>query len=319
MARAKLEQALSYYFRGEIPSALKSLRASLELDPNLTNEPVARNLAHELMNMPAQEAIQKLMIPEDGKEIIKSARREPIKKASSFRDRLVPILFILSVLILVGAIFWFVRMGSLGSYQTTFRRAQWERQKSSLSGYEYYAIVPEGSPPEEGWPVVVALHGMGGQGGQMLSIADTFLDAGILFVAPTFGGYEPNPGDGPIDVMNRILVEIGKTQPLQPRGAVLLGHSQGGSFAYRFSVRYPDKVAGVVTVGAPEFDAVNPVRTIPYVFTWGENDDLQQFLLPTAFAMRNSGFNVSIYIVQGAGHEMTPFAIEKALAMLVPR
>jgi len=318
-ARAKLDQALSYCFRGEIPKALKLLRSSLELDPNLTNERVARNLAHELTNLPAQEAIQKLMLPEEGREFVKSAKRKPIKSSSSIRDQFIPVLLLVLIFIFMGAVFWFVRMGTLDTYLSTFRRAQWERQKSSLGGYEYYAIVPDGSPPADGWPVVVVLHGMGGQGNQMLSIADTFLDQGILFVAPTFGGYEPNPGDGPIDVMNSILVEVGRTHPLQSRGAVLLGHSQGGSFAYRFSVRYPDKVAGVVTVGAPEFDAVNPARSVTYVFTWGENDWLQEFLLPIAFAMRNSGFSVSIYIVPGAGHEMTPFAIEKALALLVPR
>jgi pimeloyl-ACP methyl ester carboxylesterase len=99
---------------------------------------------------------------------------------------------------------------------------------------------------------------------------------------------------------------------------VLLGHSQGGAFAYRFSVHYPDQVAGVVTAGAPEFDAVNPARrTMPYVFTWGERDWLQEYLLPTAFALRNSGFNVRIYIVPKAEHEMTQFAVEKALALLV--
>ena len=318
-ARAKLEQALSYYFRGEIPSALKSLRISLELDPNLANEPVARNLAHELMDLPAQEAIQKLMLPDEGREVIKSAKRKPVTTPSTFRERLTFVAFVTSVLLLLGAGFWFMRQGAFASYRTTFRRMQWERQKSTLGSYEYYALVPDGSPPVDGWPVVVVLHGMGGQGSQMLSMAEIFLDAGVLFVAPTFGGYEPNPGAGPIDVMKGILVEVGKQYPTQSRGAVLLGHSQGGSFAYRFSVRYPDKVSGVVTVGAPEFDAVTPVRAIPYVFTWGENDELQEFLLPTAFAMRNSGFNVSIYIIPGAGHEMTSFAIEKTLAMLVPR
>jgi len=316
-ARAKLEKALSYYFRGEIPNALKVLRSALELDPNLAYDRVVKNLAHELTNLPAQEAVQKLMLPEEGRQVMKSAQRKPIKRPSSFRDWFVPVLFLVLVFVLVGAVFWFVRMGTLDTYLSTFRRAQWERQKYTMGGYEYYAIVPSGSPPADGWPVVVALHGMGGQGNHMLPFAQTFLDESILFVAPTFGKYNPRH-KGPIDVLSRILNEIGKKHPLQERGVVLLGHSQGGTFAYRFSVYYPEQVAGVVTAGAPEYDAINPIRTIPYVFTWGENDWLQEFLLPTAFAMRNSGYNVSIYIVPSAEHEMTQFAVDKALGLLLP-
>lgn len=317
-ARLALEQALSFHFRGERASAIKSIRKALELDPGLADERLTGNLAHELTDLPVQEALRSLTGEGTGRELIQTARRERKSSPPSFRQRFATISLVVALMVLVGMYFWAVQTGVIGSYLTSLRMLRWETQKQHLGGYDYYALVPAGSPPPGGWPVVVALHGMGGQGSQMLPMAQTFIDEGILFVAPSFGGYDPNPGKGPIEGMSRILNEVAKNHPLQARGAVLLGHSQGGSFAYRFSVYYPEQVAGVVTAGAPEFDAINPARyDMPYVFTWGEKDWLQEFMLPTAFALRNSGFNVRIYIVPKAEHEMTQFAIEKALALLL--
>jgi predicted esterase len=315
----ELEQALSLHFRGERASALKSIRKALELDPGLANERLTGNLAHELTGLPVQEALHSLAGEGTGRELIQAARRGHRSAPPSFRQRFVTISFVISLLVLVGMYIWAAQTGVIGSYLTSLRMLRWESQKQHLGGYDYYALVPAGSPPPGGWPVVVALHGNGGEGSHMLPFAQAFLDKGVLFVAPSFGEYQP-PLRGPLEVMSRILNEIGKNYPVQARGAVLLGHSQGGAFAYRFSVYYPKQVAGVVTAGAPEYDAVTPARIdMPYVFTWGENDWLQELLLPTAFALRNSGFNVRIYSVPGAGHEMTWFAVEKTLGLLVGR
>jgi predicted esterase len=316
-ARTALDQALSLHFRGERASALKSIRKALELDPGLVNERLTGNLAHELTGLPVQEALKSLAGEQSGRELIQVARREQKKVPPSFQRRFVMISFVVSLVVLLGMCIWGFQAGVLGSYLTSLRMLTLETQKQHLEGYDYYALVPAGSPPQGGWPVVVALHGMNGQGSHMLPLAQTFIDQGILFVAPSFGGYEP-PGKGPLDVMSRILSEIGKNHPVQARGAVLLGHSQGGTFAYRFSLYYPKQVAGVVTAGAPEFDPVTPASfNMPYVFTWGEKDFLKDFMLPIASSLRNSGFNVRIYIVPNAEHEMTQFAIEKTLALLV--
>lgn len=316
-ARLELEQALSFHLRGERASALKSIRKALELDPGLATDRLTGNLAHELTDLPVGEALKSLIGASTGRELIQAAQRERKSSPPSFRQLFMTVSLVVALMALVGMYYFAAQSGVIGSYLTALRMARWETQKQRLGGYEYYALLPPGSPPAGGWPVVVALHGMGGQGSHMLPFAQTFLDEGVLFIAPSFGTYEP-PLRGPLEVMSRILDEVGKNHPLQARGAVLLGHSQGGAFAYRFSVHYPEQVAGVVTAGAPEFDAVNPARrTMPYVLTWGERDWLQEYLLPTAFALRNKGFNVRIYIVPDAEHEMTRFAVEKALALLI--
>lgn len=316
-ARLELEQALSFHFRGERASALKAIRKALALDPGLASERLTGNLAHELTGLPVREALDSLVGERSGKELIQAAQRQQKDQVPSFRPRFTSVLLVLALVVLFGMYVWADRTGVIGSYVTSFRMLSWERQKHSLGGYEYYALVPAGSPPPGGWPVVVALHGNHGQGSHMLPFAQTFLDEGILFIAPSFDTYDPWPS-GPLEVLSRIMNEVGKEHPLQARGAVLLGHSRGGTFAYRFSVYYPGQVAGVVTAGAPEFDAVAPARaSMPYVFTWGERDFLLELASPAAFALRGSGYNVRIYSVPAAGHEMTQFAVEKALELLL--
>lgn len=316
-ARMELDRALSFQMRGDKAYAIMSFRKALKLDPALKNEQLARNLAHELTDLPVQEALESLTGAHTGEELVQSARREQKKPRVSFRQRFMAVALVIALLALVGISIRALQVRSLDSYLMSIRAIGWETQKHTLGGYEYYALVPRGTPPPDGWPVVVALHGMKGQGNHMLPFAQSFLDEGVLFIAPSFGGYDPRH-KGPLEALSRILKEVGKDHPLQARGAVLLGHSQGGTFAYRFSVYYPDQVAGVVTAGAPEFDAVYPARArMPYVLTWGEHDFLQELLLPTAFALRNSGYNVSIYVVPDAEHEMTQFAVDKALALLL--
>ena len=124
------------------------------------------------------------------------------------------------------------------------------------------------------------------------------------------------PGNGPLEPAANILVELGNQHPLQARGAILLGHSQGGSFAYRFSVYYPGLVAGVVTAGAPEFDAIYPTKNIPYIFTWGELDGLQEFVLPMVYPIQNNGWNVRTAIVPDVGHELSRYAVDQTLNLL---
>jgi pimeloyl-ACP methyl ester carboxylesterase len=158
---------------------------------------------------------------------------------------------------------------------------------------------------------------MGGQGRDMMNIAENFTNAGAIYVAPTFGGYEPYPGNGPIGAMSQILTDVAAAYPVQPR-AVLLGFSQGGSFAFRFSVYHPEQVYGVVTAGGPEYDQeVPPASGMPYVFTWGELDGLQDVVIPYHVKpLQGAGYNIVTYVIPGYGHEVTPFAIEQALNMI---
>jgi predicted esterase len=306
-ARDELERALSLHLQGNKTGALKSLRKALELDPSFSTDIYVSNLAKEITGLPAKDALHDLSDRSTSRELIHTAKKEQRRTPQARRQLgLLPILGLFLVVI-VGLGIWVVRSGTL---------AQPQSQKASLGGYEYYLSVPGGSAPETGWPIVVVFHGYGGNGGQMMPLAETFNDAGAIFLAPSLGRYRPNPGKGPLQPAAEILAKVGREYPLQSRGAILLGHSQGGSFAYRFSVYYPNMVAGVVTAGAPEYDAVYPQKNMPYIFTWGELDEIHEYVLPMAYPIQNRGWNVRTVIVPGVGHELSQYAVDQTLILL---
>ena len=312
-ARAEMERALSFHFQGNKGDALKTLRRALRLDPNLAKEKLASNLAHELTGLPAPEALASLIDGNSSQAIIHTAQREWRRAPVVRRQRSLFGVFAFLFLVFVGL---FV----LSIYDGTLQRAlglpSAPAQKYTLDGYEYYVSVPRGRAPAGGWPVVMAFHGYGGHAEQILGLAAPFNDAGAIMVVPTFGTYEPNPGNGPIAMASRILTEVGKQYPLQSRGAILFGFSQGGTFAYRFSVHYSPQVAAVVSMGAPELDGILPSRNIPYVFMWGELDELQYYAMPSAQTIQSRGFNVRTAIIPGLGHAISQASIDPVLALL---
>jgi len=311
-ARLELERALSLHFQGNRAGALKGLRKALELDPALAREPLTANLARELTGLAPAEALKNIADVKESQGMIASAQKEWQSTPQMRRQRfLLPVLAML-LLVLIGLFAWSVKDGSLQAFLAP--RPQIE--KANLGGYEYYVSVPRGHLPKGGWPMVVAFHGYGGEGSHMLGLAGKVNKAGAIFVAPTLGTYEPNPGNGPLEPVSRILTEIDKQHPLQARGAVLFGHSQGGSFAYRFSVYHSGQVAGVVTAGAPEIDPLFPARNIPYILTWGELDELHRFVLPTVYPLQSRGHNIRTAIIPGVGHEVSQYAIDQVFMLL---
>lgn len=312
-ARAEMERALSFHFQGNKADALKALRQALKLDPGLAQETLPSNLAHELTGLPVSEALNSLLDGNSSRAMIDTAQRERQRTPVMRRQRALFVVFVFLALVFFGLLLWSIRDGTLqGALQIPPAPAQ----KYTLAGYEYYVSVPRGSAPEAGWPVVMAFHGYGGNGQQMLPLSTPFNDAGAILIAPTFGTYEPNPGNGPIEIASQILIEVGKQYPLQSRGAILFGFSQGGSFAYRFSVYYSPQVAGVVSAGAPEVDPILPSRNLPYVFTWGELDELQDYVLPSVYAIQSRGFNIRTAILPGLGHAINQDSIDPALNLL---
>lgn len=312
-ARAEVERALSFHFQDNKADALKALRKALKLDPSLAKEKLASNLAHELTGLPTLEALGSLLDGNSSDAMIDTAQREWRRAPSMRRQRaLLAVLAFLS-LVFVGLLVWSIRDGTL---QRAFQAPPEPPQKYILDGYDYYVSVPRGAAPEKGWPVVVLFHGYGTDAGQLLPLSTTFNEAGAITVAPTFGTYEPNPGNGPIETASRILNDVGSQYPLEARGAILFGFSQGGTFAYRFSVYYSSQVAAVVAAGAPELDPVLPSRNIPYVFTWGELDELQNYVLPSVYVIQNNGFSAQIGIVPGLGHQVSRYSIDQTLMFL---
>jgi predicted esterase len=317
-ARAGLNHAISLHLQGNKTGALKSIRQALMLDPSLAQEKLTRNLAKELTSLPVEEAVALLTNSDASKAMVKSASKEDLERSRAKPPSISAYALVTLICIMIGMIIFGVVFRRFDNALVRLRLLQFKQQKHTLGDYDYYMVVPKGRAPEGGWAVVVGLHGYGGEGSHMAEIAKQFTDAGAIFVAPTFLTYAPFPGDGPIDPMSQILKKIAAEYPIQSRGAVLLGMSQGGSFAFRFSVYHPEQVYGVVTAGAPAYDHIFPPRSgMPYVFTWGDSDGLQKYVIPQDVRpLQKAGYNIKTYIISGYGHEMMPFAIEQALNMI---
>jgi len=318
-AERKVQRAFSLHTKGQTKKALQVFIQALELNPDLVKDQFTRNVAAELTGLPIEEAFQSLQDRTDRKELLDSAQeqtKKPVRKKSPIS--LILLLVALAALAVVS--FRFLSSGMFDRYRVLLAQKLGGFNQHQAGGKSYHLMKPLGKAPEDGWPVVVGFHGYGGEGADMLGIASIFTKEGIVYIAPTFGGYEPYPGIGPIEPMRQILEDVSSQIPIDKNRVVLLGFSQGGTFAYRFSVYHPEWVSGVVTAGAPDLDAGAPTRgNMPYVFTWGELDGLQNMVIPASvYPLINQGYNVRYKIISGAGHEVTPYAIDMALALVSP-
>jgi predicted esterase len=310
-ARIYLNRALASVVKTDEIGAQKSLMQAFLLNPSLMDDKIAGNLASELTGLPPQEAIQALRQKQARSMSNKTGTDPATEGQTPKKPWRIPLIaglgFVVLIFILLLGFKNLQARGLIGYQQV----------RHTVNGFTYYLIPPRGEMPEGGWPVVAALHGYGGSGEDMLSFANPFSREGIVYLCPTFGEYLPDPGNGPIEPMAAILDEVHKAYPIQQKGVVLLGYSQGGSFAYRFSILQASRVAGVVTAGAPHLDALQPAsRTKPYVFTWGANDGLQDFVVPASVTpLINQGYQVTYTIIPDAGHVVTPEAISLAIEM----
>ena len=301
---------------GQTKKAIQIFTQALEMYPGLEKNSYAGSVASELTGLDQMEAFRSLKDQSDIKELIKAAPGKKKKTKKKVRP-LSLILLLLAMAALAVVSSRFMNSGMFDRYRVLIAKELGGFNQHQAGGYNYNMLKPLGRAPAEGWPVIVGLHGFGGQGADMLPIASLFTKQGIVYIAPTFGGYEPYPGNGPIEPMRQILEDAASQIPINQNRVVLLGFSQGGTFAYRFSIYHSEWVSGVVTAGAPNLDNLAPTNTnLPYVFTWGELDGLQNMVLPASvYPLMNQGYNVRYQVVPAAGHEVTQFAIDTALAL----
>lgn len=311
-ANHHVSRAMDAHVSSDNATALKELRRALSVNPALSQEQAFVSLAASVTNLPAAQALAAL---EDKKRAVPSASRP--RQARSARQTLTLLALILALGALAVAALWFVQSGALDRWRLTLAIEGWRNSKQTLAGTEVYVIAPEGEPPAAGWPVLVALHGYGGAGDSMLALAARTQPAGILLVAPTFGSYEPNPGNGPLAPLTDLLAAVRAGYPVNAGAVVLYGFSQGGTFAYRYSIYHPYDLAGVVTAGAPDFDAGDPIRyDLPYVLTYGDGDGLYGLNEPYMADLQARGFAVDYAVVRDAGHEITGYSVDRALDLI---
>ena len=129
-----------------------------------------------------------------------------------------------------------------------------EREGKPTFGYAI--IVPPGYSRATPVPLVLALH-FGVQGGPSLNVgrdllraivAPAFADLGAVVVAPDVlaGGPWSTPAND--EAVLALLDSVGRAYNVDARKVIVTGYSMGGTGAWHFAGKYPDRFAALVPV-----------------------------------------------------------------------
>ena len=130
------------------------------------------------------------------------------------------------------------------------------------------------SGDDTGTPVVL-LHGMKFQAEtwRELGTLDVLADLGLRVLAVDMPGFGKSPPSEvtPVEVLDRLCQQL----DLPP--AVFIGPSMGGRIALEFAIRFPQRIAGLVLVGAvgvEENRSGLPQIAAPTLIIWGADDQV---------------------------------------------
>lgn len=155
---------------------------------------------------------------------------------------------------------------------------------------DYQLYVPPGGSGR--LPLVIALHGGGGNGAQLAKSAgliDKAASEGFILALPEgssrFGKLETwNAGGCCAYAMRKEVDDIGsiraliddleRTQPVDPKRVYVVGMSNGGMMTERVAIALGDRIAGAaVFVGALFGNEPGPVAAVPMLIVNAEKDE----------------------------------------------
>lgn len=191
----------------------------------------------------------------------------------------------------------------------------------TAGGYTYQLYVPPGHDAAVPAPLVLAMHGTGGNGGQEIARWRSVADAeGVLVLAPNYrdnGTYFDAAGE---QALFEMLALVEQDYGVDRTRRYLAGVSTGGTWSYFFGIDYADHFAaasvfagGYTTAGDNAFVVAGAPRQIPFWLTHGVQDGT----LPVANArdahnaLDAAGHPVQ-YVEHGGGHSVPATAAQDA-------
>jgi predicted peptidase len=120
------------------------------------------------------------------------------------------------------------------------------------SHYNYLLYLPEHSAPENGFPLLIFLHGRGETGDNLNlvkkhgppSFLDDTMDFPFMVVSPQC----PEGKEWKPKKLRRLLEEIKSRSTVDPNRIYLTGLSMGGTGVWRFALRYPEIFAAMAPI-----------------------------------------------------------------------
>jgi|GEM_PF-6803499 len=301
-AQPQVDEAVRLVILGDMKRAAKELGHALHVDPRLQRNPQVANLAEEITGKPPKLAIEALV--KGGKEVAKIKQKSRVSPVYSVVRWVV---LTIAIATLGGLIYWSIETGQFEEIRIMQMVQGWEAQKYTQGRIEYYAIVPEGEVPAAGYPMIVVLHGYGGNAESMLqNFAVDANEKQFILVAPTFGEY-PFPYDAnTIPTLDAIINRVDREFPVSRGDILMYGFSAGGEIASLYAQMNPTRVAAMVLEGAPEIHPPGAGGYAETVVLYGASDSLRQFTEPSILAINRAGYLRADFVITGYGHQMTP-------------
>jgi poly(3-hydroxybutyrate) depolymerase len=193
------------------------------------------------------------------------------------------------------------------------RSAEVEKHAITFHGKprEYFLYVPPGISADHPVPLLVTLHGSGGNGSTFPTVWKDFADKeGIVVVGPNAiesARWDPTE-DGP-RFMHDVVEEVRAKYPIDGKRIYLFGHSAGAVYGLQLAALESEYfAAAVLSAGAIEpayfkiFDYAD--RKIPMGIVIGTKDPLFPLSLvhPVIEALKSRGFPVAVDEIPGHDH-----------------
>lgn len=307
---------------GEQARAIKELALALHADPGLANEPVFVTLASEVLGVPPRAAIRTLLDPERRQAAygvaVAAKRRYARRRGCALGPILAGLALILALAALALAVWWTVDPDSIDGLRHRYTVWRLSNDERSLpGGRTFYLYEPDGAIPPEGWAVIVALHGSGATGEDMLTaeLLDLADNERALLIAPNLGTLDTLSGaldssGGPIEGLRAIVTHVREAYAVSPKGVVLYGYDQGARLATGFLAAHPEQIYAVVaesppSVVVPEVPEGEGVPMPPLTIVFGQADALAQITQPEIEALQAQGYPVEMIVVPGQARQMS--------------
>jgi len=176
-------------------------------------------------------------------------------------------------------------LDALGAGNDPFSPRRGEFKKAYLSTVDntlqpYQMFVPSGYDKSKPFPLIIALHGMGGDENSFLTVygQGAFKTEaekhGYIVACPK--GRKPASmyiGDAEKDVMD-VLAEVRRAYNVDPDRIYLTGHSMGGFGTWSVAMDHPEVFAALAPIsgGANNPASMSKIAHIPTLVVHGDND-----------------------------------------------
>ncbi|MCX6553489.1 MAG: alpha/beta hydrolase-fold protein [Candidatus Aminicenantes bacterium] len=216
---------------------------------------------------------------------------------------------------------------------------------------ELLVKLPQGFDPSHKYPLLIGLHGNGGNPEQILEVMNNTLKKEPVILEAPQGAY-PNFSQlrgqhysWEIQTRNRELWKIGDPLAIENLYEVIrvikekypisevyiLGFSQGAAYAFLSGFKYAETVAGIISIGGlfPETDTefsmlkekeIENGKKFRVFIAQGNHDPLLPVGLgaKTAAKLKKYGYEVEYQEYEG-GHEISPELLKKIYAWMIKK